>query len=220
MPRFRAGPGCLVSAARFCPRCGAVLVTPQNGTPWSCHQHGEVAPLEGVRPPQSTDLHAAALGSAVPVWLMWPLLPGWTISGIVRAGADGDAAHAVAVACGGPAPLGGTADLVIIAERPGIGLGAGLGGLPHLDPEPTVWADPAVGRVSVSGRPTAMWSVGALDDRAVFVGEADGAWLWMVLWPADAGHLLADGISLIDLREDGVGFDLPCGSVSPRLPGL
>jgi hypothetical protein len=38
-------------------------------------------------------------------------------------------------------------------------------------------------------------------DRAAFVGEAGGVWLWLVMWPADAALLLLEHLVLEDLRE-------------------
>jgi hypothetical protein len=44
-----------------------------------------------------------------------------------------------------------------------------------------------------------------------------GSWLWAVIWPATAGLLMYDDVSLIDLR-DGLGdIDVGFGSISPRL---
>jgi hypothetical protein len=73
-------------------------------------------------------------------------------------------------------------------------------------------------KVTARGRPTALWALrDHPDDRAAYVGEADGLWLWAVLWPADAGYLLADDLSMVDLREEAATFDIPCGALSPRL---
>ena len=48
------------------------------------------------------------------------------------------------------------------------------------------------------------------DDRAAFVGEAYGVWLWLVIWPMNAAWLLAEQLDLLDLR-DRVYPDLPLG---------
>jgi hypothetical protein len=113
--------------------------------------------------------------------------------------------------------LGGAGDLVLVAEEPGIGLGAALAGVDGIDPATTLAGQRAEGRVTISGRPTALWVVDGPDDRVAFVGEAAGLWLWSILWPADAGHLLAEQLEVIDLRTEGEGFVLPCGAASPRL---
>ena len=55
------------------------------------------------------------------------------------------------------------------------------------------------------------------DDRAVFVGEAMGLWLWAVVWPAAAGVLMYDDLSLTDLRDGLADLDVEFGSISPRL---
>jgi hypothetical protein len=62
-----------------------------------------------------------------------------------------------------------------------------------------------------------MWAVEAAADRAAYVGEAMGSWLWVVLWPADTGALMLDGPELRDLREPGMEIDLPYGAFCPRL---
>jgi hypothetical protein len=55
------------------------------------------------------------------------------------------------------------------------------------------------------------------EDRAVYVGEALGCWIWAVLWPGTAGFLLIDDFVLTDLRDAGHELDVPCGALSPRL---
>ena len=52
---------------------------------------------------------------------------------------------------------------------------------------------------------------------AVYVGEAHGCWLWIVLWPESAGFLLIDDFVLTDLRNVGHELDIPFGALSPRL---
>ena len=58
------------------------------------------------------------------------------------------------------------------------------------------------------------------DDRAIFVGEAMGLWLWAIVWPATAGVLMYDDLSLIDLREAEADLVLDFGALSPRLSAL
>jgi hypothetical protein len=185
---------------------------------WRCGLHGEVLPLQVAGQPSSPVVHALAATAEVPVWLPWPLPTGWVVTGLARAGDERSGVRATALACSGPAPFGGPGDLVLVAEEPGVGLGASFAGLDHADPGSTMLKGASVARVNARGRPTAMWTVGEhVDDRAAYVGEADGLWLWAVLWPADAGHLLADDLSVVDLRDDAATFDLPCGALSPRL---
>jgi hypothetical protein len=65
-----------------------------------------------------------------------------------------------------------------------------------------------------------MWEVPSAEDRAVYVGEALGCWVWAVIWPGSAGFLLIDDFALRDVRDSGaVGLDLPFGALSPRLAG-
>jgi hypothetical protein len=185
---------------------------------WRCEQHGAVVPLEPAVQPHSSLVHAIAAASTVPVWVPWPLPHGWVITGVVRAGDERTGSVAVAVALSGPAPLGGPGDLVLVAEEPGVGLGAAIAGLDDPDPGPGVWSLPSTAKVHADGHPTPLWAPPVGGDRAVYVGEADGRWLWAVMWPPDAGHLVADDVHLMDVRTHGEGFDLPCGALSPYLP--
>jgi hypothetical protein len=157
--------------------------------------------------------------SEVPAWVPWPLPVGWVVTGITGAGDERSGIRATVVACSGPAPLGGGGDLFFIAEEPGVGLGARYAGLPGPDPGDAVSAaKPAHAKLHAAGHPTAMWCVGGPSDRAVFVGEALGLWLWAVLWPEAAGCLLYEELHLADLREAGLEVALlPFGALSPRL---
>ncbi len=204
---------------RVCPRCfGSVRPPGLMSSAWQCEQHGDVLPLQSPMQPRSDLLHAHAATAEVPVWLPWPLPIGWVVTGLARAGDERSGVRATALACSGPAPLGGQGELVLVAEEPGIGLGACFAGLDHADPGATMLRAASSAKVTARGRPTALWAVGDHpDDRAAFVGEAEGLWLWAVLWPADAGHLLADDLSVVDLRDEAATFDLPCGALSPRL---
>src|SRR5439155_254641 len=80
-------------------------------------------------------LHMYRPGTAgVPVWLPWPLPLGWLVAGFAGAGDERTGVRACAVALAGPNPLGGPADMVVVAEEPGIGLGAALAGLDVVAP--------------------------------------------------------------------------------------
>ena len=69
------------------------------------------------------------LGDArVPFWVPWPLPKGWLVTGFTGAGDERSGTRGSAVAVSGPNPLGGPADLLIVAEEPGVGLGAGGAG--------------------------------------------------------------------------------------------
>lgn len=154
----------------------------------------------------------------VPLWMPWPLPLGWLVTGFLDVGDERTGARACAVALSGPGLVSGPADMLLIAEEPGIGLGSHYAGLDGADPD----AD-AIGqsvphaKVDIPGHPTPMWSVGSAPDRAAFVGEAMGNWLWAVLWPAESGALMIEELSLIDLRDPGMELDVPFGAFCPRL---
>ncbi|MDT7536738.1 MAG: hypothetical protein QOI82_323 [Actinomycetota bacterium] len=184
---------------------------------WDCERHGAVHPLHVVAKPTVDALHKVSATSGVPLWVPLPLLPGWTLTGIATAGDERTAAKATVVALSGPSPLGGPADLLVIAEEPGVGVGARFAGLQEIDPGPTVVGQPDA-KVEAAGHPTALWRSPSADDRAAFVGEAMGVWLWAVLWPPAAELVLLEHVILHDLREVAhATVDLPVGAPSPRL---
>jgi hypothetical protein len=150
----------------------------------------------------------------VPIWVPWPLPLGWLVTGFAEVGDDRSGALAVAVALSGPSPLGGPADLMIIAEEPGVGLGSSYAGLRGPDPGHGFGGSVPNAKVQIDGHPVSMWAVGA-DAAAVFAGEALANWLWTVLWPDSAGILMLEELSLRDLRE--TSLDLPYGAFCPRL---
>lgn len=138
-------------------------------------------------------------------------------SGFAYAGDDRSGARATVTAMSGPSPLGGPAELFIVAEEPGVGLGARHAGLDSTDPGNGFDSGAADAKVIAAGHPTALWCLPAASDRAVFVGEAKGLWLWALVWPETAGVLMYDGVVLTDLRDAENEPDLIFGSVSPRL---
>lgn len=199
-----------------CPRCGGPLRAPDlMDSSWRCERDGAVDPLHVAAPVRLAALRTVAEHSAVPVWLPLPPPVGWTLTGLAHAGDERTGARAAAVAMTGPSPLGGPADLVVLAEEPGVGLGARYAGLPGLDAGTCV-DGPPYARVEALGHPVALWACAeAPADRAVFVGEAEARWLWLVLWPAAAGTLLLEHLLLIDVRERPV--DVLLGAASTRL---
>jgi hypothetical protein len=200
-----------------CPRCGAGLHAPGLwSSAWQCDTHGAVHPLQPVVQPTQELVRAVAAQAEVPVWLPWPLPRGWLVTGLAVAGDERTGARAAAVACSGPAPLGGVAELVLLAEEPGIGLGARFAGLDGPDGGGIPDGRPPDAKLEAAGHPTAMWSLESPDDRAVYVGEAHGCWVYAIVWPESAGFLLIDEFTLRDLR-DGTVPDLPLGALSPRL---
>ena len=187
---------------------------------WHCELHGAVHPVQPVVAPDPFSLTEVARQSQVPLWLPWPLPGRWRYGGVAYAGEKLDGARATVVAASGPSLFAGECDLLLIAEEMGIGIGARFAGLPGPDPGPIFEDKVADAKVYASGRPTPMWTVPDTGDRAVFVGEARGMWLWLVLWPETAGALLYDDVVLTDLR-DALGEipQLPVGTLSPRFFG-
>jgi hypothetical protein len=184
---------------------------------WDCERHGPVQPFHVVAHPSVEAVHKVATSCGVPLWAPLPLLPGWTLTGIATAGDERGPAKATVLALAGPSPLGGPADLLLVAEEPGVGLGARFAGLEEVDPGLTVVGQPDA-KVEAAGHPTALWRSPSADDRAAFVGEAMGVWLWAVLWPPAAELVLLEHVVLHDLRHVAhESVDLPVGAPSPRL---
>ncbi|MGN5380085.1 hypothetical protein BIV25_15665 [Streptomyces sp. MUSC 14] len=204
-----------------CPRCGGRVRAPGLfADAWQCDVHGTVYPLQPVIPPSVEALAAVVQRTHVPVWMPWPLPVGWLFTGVTYAGDDRSGGRATAVACTGPGPLGGPAELVLVAEELGVGLGARYSGIDGPDPGPYMNIEkPPDAKVLAVGRPTPLWHVFRTpEDRAVFAGEALGMWLWAVMWPEQSGLLMYDELVLTDLRDAGAELDLvPCGALSPRL---
>ena len=107
--------------------------------------------------------------------------------------------------------------MLLVAEEPGVGLGAHLAGAAGLDPGNVTHAQPDA-KVEAAGHPTALWRCDSADDRVAFVGEAKGVWLWAVLWPPAAELVLIEHVELHDLRAEAhEHLDLPVGAASTRL---
>jgi hypothetical protein len=139
------------------------------------------------------------------------------VAGFAGAGDERTGARATIVALSGPNPLGGPGDMLVVAEDPGTGLGAGLAGLEEIDPGAGFAAKaPPTAAASFGNHDVPLWLVDT-PDRAVFAGEAKACWLWLVLWPETAGALLIDPLELRDLRDPCQDLDLPFGAPSPRL---
>jgi hypothetical protein len=185
---------------------------------WRCDLHGEIQPLMPARTLSRDSLVAMLRRAHVPVLLPWPLPQGWLVSGFTSAGDERTGARATVVALSGPNPVGGPADLLVIAEEPGVGLGAGLAGLQGPDPGHGFAEGTPHAVARVEGHDIPLWHVAA-DDRAVFAGEVQANWLWLVLWPDTAGHLAVEPFRMRDLRDRSQDLDVPFGAPSPRLPG-
>jgi hypothetical protein len=225
-----------------CPRCGGVVRPPDlMRADWRCDGCGDVPPLHIAEHNNAeivkSVINTIAAGTsanraAVPLWCTWPLLLDWTVTGVAWAGDDHSGVRAAALACSGPAPFGGgPADLVIVAEEPGIGLGNRFAGLPGTDPGAHLVQDltqtdagpggshGAHAKIKVDGHPTPLWSVPSAEDRSAYVGEARGMWLYAIAWPAHAGYVLAEDVVLHDLCE-WLPPELVYGAPSPYLHGL
>ncbi|MBA3489933.1 MAG: hypothetical protein H0T78_10430 [Longispora sp.] len=186
-------------------------------TEWRCDEHGVVLPFRIASHPDSPVITMLTSKSRVPVWCPWPAPPAWTVTGLGWVGDDRSGVRATAVACSGPAPLeGGPADMIFIAEEPGVGLGARFAGLETLDPGPGMVSSPSDTKVRAAGHPTPLWTVDAPRDRSVYVGEAKGLWLFAIVWPSMAGYLLTDDVVLHDL-SDSIPGELLFGAPSPYL---
>ncbi|MFN8075890.1 MAG: DUF6758 family protein [Kineosporiaceae bacterium] len=218
------------SAAMRCPRCGAQARPPGLWSDvWSCAEHGEVAPLHAAVAASPEALRAGAARSQVPVWLPWPLPQGWLATGLMLAGDEHTGPRAAVVACSGPnplppslhddpeeAPASRVAELLLVAEQPGIGLAAHLAGLDGVDAGAAVGGGGPHMKLHAAGHDVPLWCAGA-DGCAAYVGEADGVWLWALIWPSRAAAVMMEDFSLVDLRDPGYTLDIPCGALSPRL---
>lgn len=184
---------------------------------WDCERHGAVTPLHVWARVTPEVLAQAAARSAVPLWSPLPLLAGWTVTGLALAGDERSDARATAFALSGPSPLGGPADLLLIAEEPAVGLGARYAGIASLDPGAFA-AGPPDAKIEAAGHPTALWRCKGAPDRVAFVGEALGVWLWAILWPVAAELVLLEHVVLHDLRDAAhADLDLPVGAPSAHL---
>ena len=184
---------------------------------WQCEVHGPVLPLRTWTRASPDVLAQVALDADVPLWCPLPLLPGWSLTGAAAVGDERRGARATALALSGPSPLGGPADLVLVAEEPGTGLGGRTAGTQALDPGLVAGGAPDA-KVIAAGHPTALWCVDSADDRVAFAGEAGGVWLWAVLWPPAAELVLLEHVELHDLRQEShAGPDLPVGAPTSRL---
>jgi hypothetical protein len=180
-----------------------------------------VAPLAPAIVGSDEALRQTGLRSQVPLWLPWPLPLGWLVSGVRWAGDDHSGPIATVVACSGPNPLTVdvddlSADLLLVAEQPGVGLGARLAGLEGLDPGGHIVGGTPIVKLVAAGHDTPLWAVD-VESPAAFVGEAAGVWLWAIIWPGTAAAVLLEQFELRDARDPDNLFELPYGALSPRL---
>jgi len=114
--------------------------------------------------------------------------------------------------------MGGPAEMMLVSEEPGVGLGARFAGLHGPDPGSSLCEGAPAGVVEVGNHEFPLWHVEA-KACAAFAGEVSGNWLWLVMWPDTAGMLMVEPMELRDLRDPGQQMDLPFGAPSPQLPG-
>lgn len=214
-----------------CPRCDAEVRGPGMWSDsWTCPEHGAVAPLHPGLVPSDEVLRQVAGRSQVPLWLPWPLPAGWLVSGVRYAGDEHTGPVATVLALSGPNPIlldtddALAADLLVVAEQPGVGLASRLAGLDWIDPGGAIASATPATKIVAAGHETPMWSVTTersdridLDPVAAYVGEALGVWLWALTWPRAGAAVFMDGVELLDLRDPEHGYPVPFGALSPRL---
>ena len=230
-----------MSLSASCPRCTSPIAASEDTGPdaggfWTCAVHGPVEPLWR---PERADYESFAelVGrSDLPTYLPWPMSPGWSISDFGCVG-SGDRVRATVTVTVGTSDLDGDVEVTVVSEDPGVGLGARCAGTAYDDPGPQISnGQPAI-HVRAGGRAVPMWLVDEAVEpepspdplaqppavetdllaQAVFAGEADGRWLWMVMKPASAALLLHDDWLLADVTGFGPeALEMPFGGPRPR----
>src|SRR4051812_36078708 len=100
------------------------MLPPAPDGDWRCPEHGKVLPLH-VLPPGPAAMEQVRLEALVPFWAPVPLPPEWTVAGVAYVGDRRTRWRATVFSATGLAPLDiEPADLLLVAEEPGIGLGA------------------------------------------------------------------------------------------------
>ena len=211
-----------MSLVAGCPRCRAAEPL-ADGTP-RCPVHGVVSRTLW-RPEDdaeiSYDVFVDHLGTAgtFPTYLPWPMSPGWSVTDFAVA-AD-ERTWATATCVSGTSELDGPVDVFVVAEEPGTGLGARCAGIDSSDPGHEVGDGQPTARVRIGSQAVSLWAVSTATsddrfDRSVFVGEANGRWLWLVLRPASAMLLLRDDWILRDVSSVGPPLvEMPFGGPRP-----
>lgn len=190
-----------------CPRCPTPVARHGANGDFSCPEHGVVRPLwRPAVPSYDGFVDHLALAESFPTYLPWPLGPGWQVTDFAVVPG---AASATSVA--GTSEMDGPVEVTVIAEEPGVGLGARIAGT--AEPGAELGDGPPSARLKVDGMPVQLWPMSLLAsevdeqagewDRSVLVGEAGGRWLWLVLRPASAVLLVAARPSKWILREAG-----------------
>lgn len=207
-----------MTAPLVCPRCSAEVSPPGLSTAdYQCPVHGSVVALAPATSAEPSKIRQIAARATVPLWMVWPLPEGWLATGIRWCRRGDQKVVGVATSVTGRGVSFGPSDLVVIAEEPGVGLGARYAGLDTPDPGDRISRLPADTKIHIAGHPTALWNVPVEDDHAVYVGEAEGCWLWLIGWPELAWAGIHDDLRLVDVRASDWSVDLPLGALSPRL---
>lgn len=168
-------------------------------------------------------LDGAVVALSAPVWVPWPLPSGWSFGGLAHTALDqSDAGKEAGVSTAaswlGVDPFGEPAEMLLVCEEAGSGVGAGFAGLDVSYPGPEVGVGPPHARFTVNGHDVPLWEVPAAADRGVYAGAAAGRWLWVVVHPAEASPLVVAPLRLVDARLLGAELaTLPLGELSPRL---
>lgn len=165
---------------------------------------------------------AAVIGEEInslvmPLWAPWPLPLDWTFAGLAYT--DDSGPGGATVSCwSGEDPFGDPAEVLLVCEEAGTGVGSHFAGLPMTYPGSHVGEGPPHAKFGVEGRPVPLWVVEGAADRAVYAGEAAGRWLWVVVHPAESSAIVVQPLQLVDARKLGAELTvLPVGEMSPRL---
>jgi hypothetical protein len=191
-----------------CPRCREPL---DGGAGPDCAHHGAGPVLWRARE-ASYDAFVEHLATArdFPTYLPWPMAPGWAVSDFAVVTEPSGAPVATLTCVTGASELDGPVDVLLVAEEPGVGLGARCAGVRGSDPGRELDEEQPVVRVRIGSLATSLWTVSTSDvaetselDRTVLAGEAAGRWLWVVLRPASAVLLMRDDWILRDVSGGG-----------------
>lgn len=197
-----------------------------------CPVHGPIDPLwSPVEVDYDSFAELVGRSEDLPTYLPWPMSPGWSIADFGCVGGGGRVQATVTTTVG-TSELDGEVEVTIVSEEPGVGLGARCAGTTYDDPDPQIGNGPPAIHVRAGGWTVPMWlvedsreealplRVPAPDDdvlaRAVFAGEAEGRWLWLVMKPASAALLLHDDWLLADVTGFGPeALEMPFGGPRP-----
>lgn len=155
-----------------------------------------------------------AMESAIPAWVPWPMPAGWAVSGIGHGNDD-----ASVVACSGPSLLDGLADIFVISEEPGGTLGSSALGTTYAGSHRAPDRQAADAHITVDEHRAPIWRIECDSDRDVFLGEAAGRWLWLVMFPDTTSLIVSDNFRLRALSDLVGELDLvPVTGLTSRRP--